>query len=447
MAYKVIQNSSDPDQDPLARKVAALLPALIPQATILETRIDIEAGPIKLNLLAKVKIGNATKTLLCQVQSKGEPKYLLNAIGRFQLAAKRFPNAYPVVVTTSLSREGRAVLREAGVGWLTTDGEALLQFDAVFIERESKAATTTVQNILKSARITQRRQRRLPLPFSARSSRIVRALLERPDQVYVLRDLAQEAGITLRTADLAAISLIEKGYAIRENGPIRLVKPKELLDAWAAVYKFQEANQLSYYYSLARDFEELATKLRALPADLRDNYRLTLYAGASLVAPQMRFNEVHLYVRGDLADWAKRLDLSPVESGANTILVTPYDAGVFDFPQEKKGLMVASNTQLYLDLVNLNDRARDQAEALFKESISRPKPGTLGELIKKARLERMGMRGNMTRQGLGDFVGVSADKIGAWEENAAVPNAEELTRLAKWLRKPIQYFQTSKTNP
>jgi len=442
MAYKVKQNLSDTGQDLLARKVAALLPALIPQATILEMRADIEAGPIKLNLLAKIKIGNATKTLLCQVQSKGEPKYLLNAIGRFHLAAKRFPNAYPVVVTTTLSREGREVLRDAGVGWLTLDGEASLQFDAVFIQRESRASMATAQDILKYARVPQQRQRRLPLPFSSRSSRIVRALLERPDQLYVLRDLAQEAGVTLRSADLAIARLIEKGYVIRENGPLRLIKPKELLDAWAAVYKFQEVNQLSYYYSLARDFEEFAAKLRALPDNLRDNYRLTLYAGASLISPQMRFNEVHLYVRGDLADWAKRLDLSPVESGANTILVTPYDAGVFDFSQEKKGLMVASNTQLYLDLVNLNDRARDQAEALFKESMSRPEPGSLGARIKKARLERMGMRGNMTRQGLGDFVGVSADKIEAWEENAAVPNAEELVRLAKWLRKPIQYFQS-----
>lgn len=430
----------------LLKQVAALLPTLLPQAKILRKRIGVQFGPVQIPLEVNVEIGNTTKILFCDVQAKGEPKYLLNAIGRLSLAIKRSPDAYPIVIVPSLSTEGRNVLSEAGVGWLTLGGEAFLRFPPVFIERMT-APTETSRALLGQIEGIPKRQRRLPFPYSAKASRIIRGLLERPGQICTLTDLASEARINLRLALLAINTLEEKGYVKKERGAIQLLKPKELLEAWAAVYKFQEANQFSYYYSLARNFDELGAKLKSLPQDLRGDYRLTLYAGASLVAPQMRFDEVQLYIKGDPSAWAKRLTLSPVKSGANVILVTPYDAGVFDYAQEKKGLMVASNTQLYLDLVNLNDRAREQAEALFRESISRPEPGTLGGRIKKARIERMGERGQMSRQGLADFVGVSEDKIAAWEENEAVPSNDEFIRLAKWLRKPVQYFQVSKTTP
>lgn len=461
MAYKVSEAPAEEGQ--LARRAATLLPALLPQGTVLETRMDVEAGAVRLDLQAKVKVGNVTKVLLCDVKAKGEPKYLLGAIGQLTLAAKQFPDAYPVVVVPSLSREGRNILRKAEVGWLTLDGEACLEFDTVFIERfpipqsveeltqsrlgepkqgrQPKATLEAVRALLKERKSLPKRQRRLPMPFSPRSSRILRALLERPGQLCRLRDLAAEAGVALRSAELTVAKLDEKGFIERGEESIRLLKPKELLEAWATVYKFREANQFSYYYSLARNFEELTGKLRSLPEGLRDSYRLTLYAGASLVAPQMRFNDVHLYVKGDPAEWAKLLDLSPVDSGANAALINPFDLGVFDYPQEKQGVMVVSNTQLYLDLVNLNDRARDQAEVLFQQSMARPEPGSLGERIKKARLERMGTRGTMTRQGLADFVGVSADKIAAWEENELVPTREELILLAKWLRRPVEYFK------
>ena len=69
-------------------------------------------------------------------------------------------------------------------------------------------------------------------------------------------------------------------------------------------------------------------------------------------------------------------------------MAEPFDEGVFDCRQTKKGLSIVSNTQLYLDLFNLNDRAREQAEFLFKETLKRVTPGSLGERIKSARLAR-----------------------------------------------------------
>lgn len=439
MANKLDKYSGD--SDTTLKRVLEILPALLPQATILETRIGVKAGPVRADIQIKVRIGNVTKLLLCEVKTKGEPKYLLNAIGQLTLAAKKFPNAYPVVIVPALSREGISVMRNAEMGYITLAGEIHLRFGTVFIERTAAQPNPA---LLKDAKTFQR-QRRLPFPFSARASRIIRALIEKPGQFCTLRDFAKETDITLRLAELAIDKLDEKGYIKKEHGATQLLKPKELLNAWAEVYKFQEANMLYYYYSFARNFDEFASKLIGLPKEFRDSYRFTMYAGASLVGPRVRFTDVHLYIKKNPKEWAKRLDLNPVESGANVILAIPFDAGVFDYAQEKKGLMAVSNTQLFLDLYNLNDRAREQAEILYKEFMSRPDPGSLGERIKKARLERMGTRGTMTRQGLADFIGVSDDLIAAWENNESVPDNRQIERLAKWLRKPLEYFtQTHK---
>ncbi|MBI3299466.1 MAG: helix-turn-helix domain-containing protein [Elusimicrobia bacterium] len=414
-----------------------------------------------------MKVGGVRKDLIVEVKSKGEPKYLLNAIGSLSLVTKQRPDAYPVVFVPSLTREARALLRQAEVGYITLRGEAFLKFDSVYIDKESgtadleemaetnlralesprrsRALKEQYQNILKEASETRRSRKTLDFPFSAKASRVVRALLEKPDMGWSISTLAKEARVAPRLALLVVNNLDAGGYVKKVPGNIRLAQRDALLDSWSALYRFEKANRLNFCYSLASDFEAFSAKLAALPDELRDGYRLTMFAGASLVAPYVRFNTIHLYVRSGLEDWLKRLDLERVESGANVVLAEPFDEGVFDYRQTKKGLSIVSNTQLYLDLFNLNDRAREQAGFLFKETLKRVTPGSLGERIKSARLARMGERGAMTQRGLADFLQVSPERVQAWEENAERPTDEQLQRLARWLRKPIGYFLTAGT--
>ena len=137
----------------------------------------------------------------------------------------------------------------------------------------------------------------------------------------------------------------EKGYIKKDRGAIRLLKRKELLDAWAEEYRFAQINDLKFYYSLARNFDEYAVKLKGLPKNLRENYCLTMFAGASLVAPQVRFNEIHLFVRGDLNEWVKTLDINPVIRAQMSFWLSPLTMEFF---------MLVRRSMVYLQLLTFN---------------------------------------------------------------------------------------------
>ena len=93
-------------------------------------------------------------------------------------------------------------------------------------------------------------------------------------------------------------------------------------------------------------------------------HAFTLLAGASMVAPHVRYNDVWVYVAEKDGSWGRGLDLQPVDTGGNVVLLEPYDEGVFMDLQDVKGMKVVSNVQLYVDLYNHPGRGREQAEFL-----------------------------------------------------------------------------------
>jgi len=83
----------------------------------------------------------------------------------------------------------------------------------------------------------------------------------------------------------------------------------------------------------------------------------------------VRFTDVHFYSEGDPNRLVEGLDLRPVEAGGTIHILEPYDAGVFYNRQERSGLSVVCNTQLYLDLANYPARGHEQAEFLRQEKM------------------------------------------------------------------------------
>jgi hypothetical protein len=106
-------------------------------------------------------------------------------------------------------------------------------------------------------------------------------------------------------------------------------------------------------------------------------YAFTLHSGASLIAPFVRFTDVHFYYQGDACtEWSEcvevliqGLDLRPVESGGSVHILKPYDEGVFYNLQRPTGMPVVCNTQLYLDLINYPARGREQAQFLREQKM------------------------------------------------------------------------------
>jgi len=341
-----------PKASDLEAGVLGVLRELLPTFRVSEQRTGRQAT---WDLTFTVRSGRTVRRLLVECKSVGEPRYLAQAITVLKLASQQSPRSYPVVAAPYIGPGGQHLCREARVGYLDLTGNAFLNFNGVLVDRRSGERPPR----------TKARLRRL---FSPKSSRILRALLEQPEQEWTLARLAAEAAISLRTAHLVVNALEEKVFLEKRRGAIRLQKPGALLDLWAENYRIDQHRQRTFY-SFLRDPRELAAKLGAHAASQHMPCALTLHSGAALVAPFVRSADVHAYVRGDVDGVAQALDLRPVETGGNTHLLVPNDDGVFYRTQVIEHIPVVCNTQLYLDLLHYPARGREQAEELRRQKL------------------------------------------------------------------------------
>jgi hypothetical protein len=302
-----------------------------------------------------LRSGRITQRLLVESKSVGEPRYLAQAITGLALATRRSPRSYGVIVAPYIGPEGQRLCKDSGVGYLDLTGNAFLSFDHVLIDR-------------KSGERPPRAKARLRRLFSPKSSRILRVLLTEPDQTWTLTRLATEAQISVRSVHLVINALEEKAFVDKRRGAIRLAQPAALIDLWAENYRFDQ-HRRETFYTFVRSPRELASRLAAQAASQSIRLALTLHAGAAMVAPFVRYTDVHAYIDGDIGHFAKALDLRPVETGGSVHLVEPNDDGVFHHTQVIQGIPVVSNPQLYLDLLHYPARGREQAEELRRQKL------------------------------------------------------------------------------
>jgi hypothetical protein len=74
-------------------------------------------------------------------------------------------------------------------------------------------------------------------------------------------------------------------------------------------------------------------------------------------------------VANGVAALAASVGLKRVETGANVLLLKPYDEGIYFGAVQRFGLRVASPIQLYLDLRSMAGRADEAADELLQREI------------------------------------------------------------------------------
>ena len=250
-----------------------------------------------------------------------------------------------------------AICRQHNVGCVDLLGNVYLAFDNVYIER-------VVEEKL------ERRKRQLKNLFAPVSSRIVRAMLEEPDRAWTLTELAEATDASLGQTHKVSEKLVDEAFArkSRQEG-LALTDPAGLLDLWRETYDVKEANEVHSFHTSQRNPRRLMGEVERAAENLGRCYAFTLHAGASLIAPHVRFNDVHFYVEDDLQTWVSALDLHTVEFGGNVHLLGPYDEGVFYQLRKPDGISVVGDIQLYLDLFKYPARGREQAEFLRDQEI------------------------------------------------------------------------------
>ena len=203
--------------------------------------------------------------------------------------------------------------------------------------------------------------------MSLKSSRVLRVLLADPSKRWYVEDLSREAGISIGLASRVKQALLAKEWIDEENKRFYLSKPKVALEQWVNNYSYSKNQSFSFYSGLMDDQLETIIKRECEKRDHR--YALALFSGARKVAPFVRFMRFFSYIDGDIEEIAESLQFKKVESGANVVLLQPYDKGVFYGLQNINDIKVVSDIQLYLDLKSYRGRGEEAAQAIFEQRI------------------------------------------------------------------------------
>ena len=293
---------------------------------------------------AKLSVGSASMAPLVQKA--------------LQVAAAVSKSAIPVVVVPFMGEVGRQLCNEAGVSWFDLSGNARIVAPGLRVHVEGKP------NAYK-------RSGRPSTVFAPRSSRIVRQLLIEPGRALHQRELARVAdldeGFTSRIVrKLEADGLVERDA----EGALHVTDPDLLLSAWRETYDFSKHHVLRGHVSSRTSDEGLRhlvetftkKKLRSAVTGLGAAWLMTQFAGFRLMT---------VYVAEEPSEAAlKAVGFRPEERGANTWLVVPTDAGVFDGAEEREDVLCVHPVQAYLDLKGQPERAEEAATELRKQLLN-----------------------------------------------------------------------------
>lgn len=312
------------------------------------------ATRVQVDAVVTCSVGGKRYKFLVECKKIAEPRHLPLILQQIRKAAREFPGSHPVLAADHLSEGARRELQEQGIGFVDGAGNVHIKFGTVLIDRQ-----------ILSPVARPKLQRPLDRLASRKYARVLRVLLEHHDRAWGVKDLSQEARVSFRHAWVALDRLAEEGWVEKKRGQNRLAAPGTLLDFWAKHYPWRR-HRFHRFYAPVRSFEDLLERLSILPDGT--TYALTGPAGSMLVAPFVTFAVHYLYFGAGLEPFHRALDLRPVETGgANIVLVEPDDPGIFYGVRAIRGYPVACNTQLYLDLMALGGRGKDQATHLREQ--------------------------------------------------------------------------------
>jgi hypothetical protein len=209
-------------------------------------------------------------------------------------------------------------------------------------------------------------------PFSRKSSRIVRTLLNHPARGWQVQQLAQQAEVSLGLASRVKKALIDEAYLEERDRLLYLGDPAKLLQAWAIQYR-PHVKRLPLF-SLSRSPEaerRLAEWCRANEV----SYALTQLAAAWRYLPMVRYDKSVAYIDKKVASedhltaLLAHLDARQVDTGPNCTLWLTDDPAVFSDAKEVEGVKMVSPLQLYLDLKNLPGRGEEIAQDILKKEL------------------------------------------------------------------------------
>lgn len=194
-----------------------------------------------------------------------------------------------------------------------------------------------------------------------KAGRVVRALCDFRLPLSI-SDLGARAEVDVSYASrlvewLAQEALLER----KPRGAVEAVDRPALIRRWAQDYSVLKSNEARGFLD-PRGIDNL---VRGLTNAGARRMIITGSLAANKIAPIAPARLAMVYV-DDIEGAAKFLNLVPADTGANVMLLAPFDEVVFARPATADGLTFVAASQLAVDLLTSPGRAPSEAEAVLQ---------------------------------------------------------------------------------
>lgn len=333
-----------------------------------DLQFDIESGDKQIPVFAEIKF---------QVS----PKVLQQIAPWIRRMRALRPGVAFALLSPALSPRSQSFAIQNGIDFLDLAGNISINVPGTF----------TLQRLgMKNAELTSE-PNSLPgtNPFSGRSSRVLRVLLQQP-RPWTVTEIANElkaqtnaaaqsfpnASLTFNIT-LGAISKVISGlddqlWIRRQRNSILVPEPRRLLLEWAEKYKERYRWRLRSSFETANPLgETLAGTSAGLRSLIRGPFAFT-GAAAAADAPFINVDRPDIFlVPGEPDTNLRQLDLRQSFTTIPKLrFIYAYDEGVFLYYRNDLSFPRVSNIQAYLDLYARGGRDLKQAEYLLDNAIA-----------------------------------------------------------------------------
>lgn len=305
------------------------------------------------DLIARFEVFGDPYTLVCEVKSNGQPRYVRPALLQLRdYVDRQSKGAVPVFIAPYLSAEAQALCRDYGVGFIDLEGNARLAFGGVFIDRQVASKPPAERRELRSV-------------FKPKSAQVLRLMLREPCRAWRVAELAAAAGVSLGHASNVRSGLLDREWAQVSRDGLLLSDPNALLDAWRDAYELPAGKRHGFYTTLhGAAFESAVRELG--PVSDAGSTALASFSAGQWLAPYVRTGTQYFYAdEAGLDRLRSILKLSSASKGENVAVTVLEDLGLFrDTVEPVPGVVCTSPVQTYLDLAIAGERGREAADHL-----------------------------------------------------------------------------------
>lgn len=330
----------------------------------------------------EVRSGSNRVQVLGEIKRAFSPRLLEEIAPWIQRLKSLRPDVAVAVIAPIMSPQAQAFCVENGIDFIDLAGNISINVPGKFTLQRSGMKN---REVVPSGPDSQRSIN----VFSGRSSRIVRVLLEKPQEWSITglaRELTAESNrfrdtasatqitfeITLGAVSKAVASLEEQLFIRRRDGTVIVPEPTRLLLQWAEKYKERYRWRLRSSFQTNNPFgRDLAAINAGIQGLTVGTYAFSGVMAASIEAPFVDIEVIDIFLRETDNDSKLRSLKAETPVGPALRFTYPYDDGVFMYAKKVGNALVVSDVQAYLDLYARGGRDLKQADVLLDSSIQK----------------------------------------------------------------------------